>query len=68
MEYLIGFYIIGVVFMSLFIVYRLLEEKRVTIPDLTKFQTFYTSVITCIIWPAFVVWLVYKCWKNIKVL
>lgn len=60
MEYLIGIYILGVVFTSLFIAYRLYEEKSLRIPDLTGWQTLYTSVATCIVWPAFVIYLIHR--------
>jgi hypothetical protein len=68
MEYLIGIWLIGVVFTSLFIVARMVEKKTIDLVNLGKGQTIALSIMTCLIWPIFVGYSVYHWWRNFKVI
>jgi hypothetical protein len=51
MEYLVGFYLVGVVLTSLFLVVALTNKP---VKGLTGWQTFFLAILTSIIWPVFV--------------
>ena len=64
MEYLIGFYLIGVVMTSLYICAVLLHRKSWTILNYTKLGTLLISIGTSLFWFVFVGYTVYE--KLIK--
>jgi hypothetical protein len=64
MEYVLGFYLVGVVLTSLALVASLLYRP---IKDMNNFETVYMCILTIIVWPVFVGYIAYMKYKGIKV-
>ena len=61
MEYVLAIYLIGAVFVSLFLVASLIQRP---VPGLNKWETIAMGVFTTIVWPVFVGHAVYNVYKN----
>ena len=61
MEYVLGFYLIGAVLVSLFLVASLIQRP---VPGLSTGETVAMGIFTTIVWPVFVGHAVYNVYKK----
>lgn len=55
MEYVIGFWLVGVVMTALYISAVMFHRKTTRMADLSVGESIVTAIFTCIVWPIFLI-------------
>ena len=59
MEYVLGFWLVGVVFTSLYICAVMYHRRSIKVLSLSVGEAIATGIFTCLAWPAFLVYTIH---------